>query len=89
LIRADPRDPREKLQGPATSAARIHFNSPLPAGVGRNHRFIALVTAEYQTIAALAVVAAAAIWLVRRAVVKRKNAGCGGECACPTEKLKR
>jgi hypothetical protein len=44
---------------------------------------------EFQTIAALVVVAIAATWLVVRAVVKRRNPGCSGDCACPTEKLKR
>jgi FeoB-associated Cys-rich membrane protein len=47
------------------------------------------VSAEYQTIAALAIVAVAAMWLVLRAVAKRKNTGCGADCSCPTEKLKR
>jgi hypothetical protein len=44
---------------------------------------------EFQTIAALVVVAITASWLTLRAIAKRKNPGCGGECACPTEKLKR
>jgi hypothetical protein len=47
------------------------------------------MSSQFQTIAALAVVAVAAIWLLVRAVQKRKNPGCGGECGCPTEKLKR
>ena len=47
------------------------------------------MTAEFQSIAALVVVALAAGWLVARALAKRRNPGCGGECACPTEKLKR
>ncbi|MSU64784.1 MAG: FeoB-associated Cys-rich membrane protein [Opitutus sp.] len=42
----------------------------------------------FQSIAALVVVAVAATWLVWRALAKRKNPGCGGECGCPTEKLK-
>lgn len=41
-----------------------------------------------QTILALVVVAIAATWLVWRAVAKRKNPGCGGDCACPTDELK-
>lgn len=41
-----------------------------------------------QTIAALAIVAIAATWLALRAFAKRKNPGCGGDCACPTNELK-
>ncbi len=44
---------------------------------------------QLQTIAALALVALAAGWLVWRALAKKKKPGCGGGCACPTEKLKR
>jgi len=33
-------------------------------------------------------VAIAALWLVRRSLAKRKNPGCGGDCACPTNELK-
>jgi hypothetical protein len=36
------------------------------------------MTSEVQTIAALLVVAVAATWLVRRALVKRQQSGCGG-----------
>lgn len=36
------------------------------------------MTSEIQTIAALLVVAVAATWLVRRALVKRQQPGCGG-----------
>ncbi|HUR58685.1 MAG TPA: FeoB-associated Cys-rich membrane protein [Opitutaceae bacterium] len=43
----------------------------------------------FQTIAALVVVALAATWLVARAVAHRRKPGCGGDCACPTEELKR
>ncbi|MSU22262.1 MAG: FeoB-associated Cys-rich membrane protein [Opitutus sp.] len=35
-----------------------------------------------QSIVALAVVALAATWLVRRALAKKKNPGCGGDCGC-------
>jgi hypothetical protein len=45
------------------------------------------MTAGVQTVLALAIVALAAAWLVRRAVVKKKNSGCGGECACPSQKI--
>lgn len=47
------------------------------------------MTPEIQSAAALTIVALAALWLTLRAFVKRKNPGCGGECACPTQKLKR
>ncbi len=40
-----------------------------------------------QTLAALAVVALAATWLVLRALAKKKNPGCGGDCACPSKNL--
>lgn len=46
------------------------------------------MTSELQTFAALAVVAIAAAWLVRRGLAKKKNPGCGGDCACPTDELK-
>ena len=41
-----------------------------------------------QTIIALAIVALAATWLVLRALAKKKNPGCGGDCGCPTSDLK-
>jgi hypothetical protein len=44
---------------------------------------------ESQSVFALIIVAVAAAWLIFRAVMKRKNPGCGGDCGCPTEKLKR
>lgn len=47
------------------------------------------MNAQLQTIVALAVVALAALWFVRRAVVKKKAGGCGGECGCPASQLKR
>jgi hypothetical protein len=47
------------------------------------------MTSSFQTIAALVVVAVVATWLVARALAKRKNPGCGGDCGCPTDKLKR
>jgi len=47
------------------------------------------MTPELQTVAALTIVAIAAVGLTLRAVAKRKNPGCGSECACPTTKLKR
>ncbi len=47
------------------------------------------MSAEFQSIAALLIVALAATWLIARAVRQRKKPGCGGDCGCPTEKLKR
>ena len=46
------------------------------------------MTAELQTIAALVVVAVAAAFLVRRAIVKRRNPGCGGDCGCAADDFK-
>jgi hypothetical protein len=46
------------------------------------------MNAETQTLAALAVVAIAAAWLLFRALAKRKNPGCGGDCGCPTGEFK-
>jgi hypothetical protein len=40
-----------------------------------------------QSILALAVVAFAVIWLVRRSLAKKK-AGCGGDCGCPASEVK-
>ena len=47
------------------------------------------MSTSLQTILALVVVGAAVTWLVVRTLAKRKRPGCGGECACPTEELKR
>jgi len=46
------------------------------------------MSSNFQTIAALFVVAVAAGWFVARALVKRKNPGCGGECGCDSSELK-
>lgn len=46
------------------------------------------MTAEIQTLAALVVVAIAATALVWRALAKRKNPGCDGECGCPSSEIK-
>jgi hypothetical protein len=43
---------------------------------------------ETQSLVALAVVAIAAAWLVLRAIAKRKNPGCGGDCGCPSSEIK-
>lgn len=45
---------------------------------------------EFQTLAAFAVVALAAIGLVRHAFKKRKQSGCGGgECAAISPEVKK
>lgn len=46
------------------------------------------MNAPLQTILALVVVAAAATWLVARAVVSRKQPGCGGDCGCESATLR-
>jgi hypothetical protein len=45
--------------------------------------------AEFQTYAALAVVAIAATWLILRAVARRKNPGCGTDCGAISPEIKR
>jgi hypothetical protein len=47
------------------------------------------MNADFQSIAALAIVAITATWMIVRAVQKRGKPGCGGDCACPTQELKR
>lgn len=47
------------------------------------------MTPEIQTLLALAVVAVAAIWLVARAVAKRRNPGCGSDCGAVSPELKK
>jgi len=47
------------------------------------------MSADFQTVAALVVVALTATWMVARAISKRRKPGCGGDCACPTQELKR
>ena len=44
---------------------------------------------QQQSIAALVLVALAVIGLVIRYIINRKKPGCGGECACPAQKLRR
>jgi hypothetical protein len=41
-----------------------------------------------QTLLALAIVAGAAVWLVRRSFAKKKAGGCGGDCGCPSSEIK-
>lgn len=48
------------------------------------------MTPAVQSIIALAIVALAAIWLVRRSFAKKKAGGCGSDCGsgCPTSEVK-
>ena len=46
------------------------------------------MTPEYQSLAALVIVATAAVWLVLRWFSNRRKPGCGGGCGCPSEELK-
>lgn len=46
------------------------------------------MTAEIQSLLALAVVAVTATWLVLRTLAKRKQPGCGGDCGCPASEIK-
>ena len=41
-----------------------------------------------QTLAALLIAAAAALWLVMRSLARRRNPGCGGDCGCPSADLR-
>ena len=45
------------------------------------------MSANLQTVLALAIVALAATWLIARTVLKRKS-GCGGDCGCEASALK-
>ena len=41
-----------------------------------------------QSILALAIVALAVVWLVRRSIRKKKSGGCAGDCGCPASEVK-
>ena len=45
------------------------------------------MTTEFQTLAALALVALAATWLTQRAFAKKQNPGCGSDCGCTSKKV--
>ena len=47
------------------------------------------MNSEFQTIAALAIVGLAAIWLVRRSLAKRQQPGCGGDCGAVSPEVKK
>jgi len=43
----------------------------------------------FQTLAALAVVALAAIWLTLRTLAQRKHPGCGSDCGAVSPEMKK
>jgi hypothetical protein len=47
------------------------------------------MTADFQAIAALLIVALTATWFIARAVAKRKAPGCGGDCGCASSEIKK
>lgn len=47
------------------------------------------MNSSLQTILALALVAIAAAYLVLRALAKRRNPGCGGDCGAVSPEIKR
>lgn len=47
------------------------------------------MTPQIQTIIALALVALAAAWFVRRALAKKKNPGCGNDCSAVSPEVKK
>jgi len=42
-----------------------------------------------QTVVALAIVAFAVIWLVRRSLAKKKSGGCGDDCGAISPEMKK
>ena len=46
------------------------------------------MTPAVQSLLALAIVAFAVIWLVRRSLAKKKAGGCAGDCGCPASEVK-
>jgi hypothetical protein len=47
------------------------------------------MSADFQTYAALVVVAVAATWLILRAIAKRKSPGCGTDCGAVSPEIRR
>lgn len=47
------------------------------------------MSATFQTVSALALVALAATWLILQAIAKRKNPGCGGDCGAVSPELRK
>ncbi len=50
---------------------------------------LATLPPDWQTPAALLVVGIAATWLIRRILRARAKPGCGGDCGCPSDELKK
>lgn len=46
------------------------------------------MSSPFQSIAALAIVAVAVMWLLWRVLAKRNQPGCGGDCGCPASEIK-
>ena len=46
------------------------------------------MSSDFQTIAALIIVALAVTWLITRAWRKHRAPGCGGDCGCPASEIK-
>jgi hypothetical protein len=47
------------------------------------------MSSSLQTIAALLIVAVAAVWLVVRALAKRKHGGCGPDCGAISPEMRK
>lgn len=47
------------------------------------------MTPQVQTIVALVIVALAAVWLVVRALAKRKQPGCGTDCGAVSPEIRK
>ncbi|MDO8543137.1 MAG: FeoB-associated Cys-rich membrane protein [Opitutaceae bacterium] len=47
------------------------------------------MSSDLQTITALVVVALTAAWFIRRAIVKRKNPGCGSDCGAVSPQMRK
>ena len=41
-----------------------------------------------QTAATLALLVLTIAWFIRRAIIRRRNPGCGSDCGCPTADIK-
>jgi len=47
------------------------------------------MSAQFQTIAAFAIVVVTAAWLILRALARKKNPGCGGNCSAVSPEVKK
>ena len=52
-------------------------------------RSVSDMSPTLQSILALAIVALAVAWLVRRSLAKKKNCGCGDDCGAISPELKK